>query len=92
MNRTRFLGYSALLAGSTKLGCAPPGGTPSETPRAASDEPFELHEATVADLQQGMESGRWTARSITEELLAIAYAYEQATKHRKPREFLPMLA
>jgi len=69
MNRRRFLGYSALLASSTKLGCVS-GEAPNETPPLAGDEPFELHEATVADLQQGMESGRWTARSITEAYLA----------------------
>jgi len=72
MNRRRFLGYTAfgsatLLSGSAPFGCAP-GEVPSDAP--AGDEPFELHEATVADLQAGMESGRWTARSITEAYLA----------------------
>jgi amidase len=72
MNRRRFLGYTAfgsatVLSGSAPFGCAP-GEVPSDAP--AGDEPFELHEATVADLQQGMESGRWTARSITEVYLA----------------------
>jgi len=72
MNRRRFLGYTAfgsatLLSGSAPFGCAP-FEVPSDAP--AGDEPFELHEATVADLQQGMESGRWTARSITEAYLS----------------------
>ncbi len=34
--------------------------------RQTGNEPFELHEATVAELQEGMESGRLTARSIAE--------------------------
>ena len=38
--------------------------------RQTGNEPFELHEATVAGLQEGMESGRRTARSITELYLA----------------------
>jgi hypothetical protein len=78
MNRgyTAF-GSATVLSGSAPFGCAPfeaPGDAP------ASDEPFELHDATVADLQAGMESGR-----------AIAYSYEQATQHRKPPELLPTL-
>ncbi|HEY7700275.1 MAG TPA: amidase family protein, partial [Vicinamibacteria bacterium] len=76
MNRRRFLGYSALLAGATQVRCAP-GETPEKTPPAKSEAPFELHEATVADLQQGMESGKWTARSITEAYLARIDALNQ---------------
>lgn len=83
MNRRRFLGYTAfgsatVLSGSVPFGCAP-GETPSDTSRSqtAGDEPFLLHEATVADLQQGMESGRWTARSITESYLARIEALDR---------------
>jgi amidase len=36
----------------------------------ASERPFALAEATIADLQEGMRSGKWTARSITEAYLA----------------------
>ena len=32
--------------------------------------PFELEEATISDLQQGMASGKYTARSITEKYVA----------------------
>jgi hypothetical protein len=32
--------------------------------------PFELEEATIADLQQRMQSGRATARSLAEQYLA----------------------
>ena len=36
----------------------------------AAPAPFELEEATIADLQEGMQSGRWTARSLVEAYLA----------------------
>jgi len=74
MNRRRFLGYSA--AGSAGLLAGPTGCGPVDSPDASSEnddaEPpaaFELDEATVADLQEAMESGRHTARSITEAYL-----------------------
>ncbi|HXV63440.1 MAG TPA: amidase [Vicinamibacteria bacterium] len=75
MDRRRFLGYSALgsatLVTST-FGCAPAERTTSEGSSQAppaGEEPFELHEATVAELQEGMSSGRLTARSIAEAYL-----------------------
>jgi amidase len=38
-----------------------------ECPAAAGDvKPFELDEITIADLQEGMKSGRFTARSLVE--------------------------
>lgn len=37
---------------------------------AAAEHPFELAEATIADLQEGMRTGKWTARAITEAYLA----------------------
>ena len=36
-----------------------------EGPEKSTDE-FELNELTIDELQQGMESGRYTSRSITE--------------------------
>jgi len=42
----------------------------SGNPGAKGDvPPFELDEITISDLQQGMQSGRYTARSITEKYL-----------------------
>jgi amidase len=80
MNRRRFLGYSALggatlASGSIPFGCAP-AEPPSEEPKA--DAPFELLEATIADLQQGMQSGQLTARSITESYLARIEALDRS--------------
>src|SRR5690349_4852449 len=37
---------------------------------ASAPPPFDLEEATIADLQQRMQSGRDTARSLTEKYLA----------------------
>ncbi len=77
MNRRQFLGYSALLAGFAVFGCTTPAETPSVAPAPAREE-FELLEVTVADLQEGMESGRWTARSITEAYLARIEAIDRS--------------
>jgi amidase len=75
MNRRRFLGASAL--GGAGLLATQPGCTSPEVTREAAlpppvtgNEPFELHEATIASLQDAMRSGRHTARSITELYLA----------------------
>jgi amidase len=78
VNRRRFLGYSALLALSTSLRCAPPEAPAPATATAPEREPFELLEAAVADLQEGMASGRWTARSITEAYLARIEAIDRS--------------
>ncbi len=47
----------------------PAAGTP--TPRRPDiPPPFELEEATIAQLQDGMRSGKWTARSLAQAYLA----------------------
>lgn len=71
MERREFL-QSALTAG-TAAGLAPAViGRPA--PRAvgpsAQARGFELEEATVASLQEGMTSGRWTSRGLVEQYLA----------------------
>ncbi|MGH7588719.1 MAG: amidase [Gemmatimonadota bacterium] len=75
MKRRTFLG-SGLAAGA--LGTLRPRdllGSPPARQTHAPGHPltppdFELEEATIADLQQGMESGQHTARSLTEAYLA----------------------
>ncbi len=42
----------------------------SRRPPAPAQEGFELEELTIAQLQEGMRSGRWTARSLAEQYLA----------------------
>src|SRR5690242_18526781 len=76
IGRRGFLRYGAIggalaLAGPIVSGCgsdAQPDGshtalphTPSQTP-----PPFELEEATVAELQDAMRSGKYTAHAITQ--------------------------
>jgi amidase len=73
MNRRRFI-RSSLVAGSIgAYGCS---SSPQDTkpmndtgPAKTSVAPFELEETTVAALQEGMKSGKYTARSITERYL-----------------------
>jgi amidase len=52
-------------AGPTADSPAPP--SPSSHP---SPTPFELEEATIAELQEGMRTGRYTARQLAEQYLA----------------------
>jgi amidase len=52
------------------------GGAPG-TNGVDSVQPFELDEITIAQLQQGMASGEFTARSITEKYLARIDAIDQ---------------
>jgi amidase len=81
MNRRHFLGTSAL--GSAGLLASQSACAPAQVPDAVSPppvtgaEPFELHEATLDSLQEGMRSGRLTARRITELYLARIDALNQ---------------
>ena len=56
--------YPALAA--ARATAAPAG----EAQSAPSVKPFELDEITIADLQDGMKSGQFNARSLTEKYLA----------------------
>lgn len=57
------------LTGARALIASPP---PEAQPR-----PFELDEVTIADLQSGMGSGKYTSHSITEKYLARIYAIDK---------------
>src|SRR3954454_414637 len=59
---------SALAAAGPLFGSAAAGA--AEPVRGTTPSPFELEETTVAALQEGMKSGRHTARSIVEAYLA----------------------
>ena len=48
------------------------------SPAPAVDRPFDLAEATIADLQQAMQSGKLTARSIAEKYLARIEAIDRS--------------
>src|SRR5438876_215315 len=70
MDRRRFITQS-LIAGSIGVaGCSPAEQVQKQADAQAATNPasapFELDEATIASLQDGMKSGKYTARSITD--------------------------
>jgi len=69
MERREFLGKS--LAGGTALVVlSQVGEAAAASVKDAPQVPsFEMEEVTIAELQKGMESGKWTARAITEAYL-----------------------
>ncbi len=80
VNRRGFLN-SGVLTGMAAAGLhsvSLAGEAAADTVERAAIKPFEFGETTVADLQQGMQSGRLTARSITEKYLA---RIEEVDKH-----------
>jgi amidase len=69
--RRRFLQTSALAGVSAAILPALAGASDVPCPASAPEiKPFELDEITIANLQAGMASGKFTARSITEKYLA----------------------
>jgi len=75
MDRREFL-QSAVLAGAVR-GVAEIKGEADQAP--GSQVPaFELEEATIATLSEGMSSGKWTARGITEQYLTRIAAVDRA--------------
>ena len=76
MDRRDFVRLGA-LAGAVAIGGRPLAGQTMSVGSASTGgkerfaiSPFDLEEATLADLQAGMSSGRMTARSITEQYIA----------------------
>src|SRR5260370_7368679 len=64
MDRRRFLEYATASGALVALG--PASRVPAVARRLdrAAAPPFELEEATIADLQAGMNSGKYSARSL----------------------------
>ena len=71
MRRRDFLRYGALS--SAAVAAAPRSSVPAFAPAPA----FELDELTIADLQQGMRAGRYTARGLCERYLARITALDR---------------
>ena len=67
MKRRTFLQVTLLGWGAALSRTAQP---PSSRPAPFAVKPFDLEEVTTADLQAGMKSGQYTARSIAEKYLA----------------------
>ena len=76
--RRRFLQTSVLGGMTAALLPALAGARELATSTRAPDvKPFELDEMTIADLQAGMSSGKFTARSITEKYLTRIEAIDK---------------
>src|SRR5580698_3444931 len=72
-SRRRFLQTALTTGGTVALFPALGAGrvvTPPAESAAPDIKPFELEEITIAELQDGMRSGRFTARSLVEKYLA----------------------
>src|SRR5579859_5531930 len=67
-SRRRFLQAGLLGGAAAVTGPAFAGDNPS--PAAPRVKPFELDEVTLTDLQDGLKSGKHTARSLVEKYLA----------------------
>ena len=70
LDRRRFLGSAVLGLTAVAVG-GPLAASPSPDQAAPESrpQPFELDEATVAQLQEGMRSGKWSASQIAEAYL-----------------------
>ena len=67
LSRRVFLGGTAAATALVTLDSHAQAPAPAPAPASKA---FELEEATVADLQAGMQSGRYTAQALTERYLA----------------------
>ena len=67
INRREFLRYGTLAAVATAVDRGAP--TRLSQPLLVTPPAFDLAEATIAELQQGMRSGRYTARALCEQYL-----------------------
>ncbi len=77
-DRRRFL--QAGLVGSLAAVTTPASGSATAAdapPPEGTVKPFELDEASVIDLQEGLDSGKHTARSLTEKYLARIEAIDK---------------
>jgi amidase len=70
MNRRRFISSSLIAGALGACGCSPVPTTDQNQPDGARTSlpvsSFELDEMTIGSLQDGMKSGKYTARKITE--------------------------
>jgi amidase len=82
LDRRDFLRAGAVAVAATAFDVTGAESHPIDAPRRllapASQAAFELEETTIAALQDGMRSGRYTARSITEQYLARMDAIDKA--------------
>jgi amidase len=73
---SRLLGRRSFLAAGAAAMAAAPGMAAASVP-ASEEKPFELNELTIEQLQEGLQSGRFTCRSLTEKYLARIEAIDR---------------
>jgi len=82
LDRRDFLRAGAVAVAATAFDVTTGESRPIDAPRRllapARQAAFELEETTIAALQEGMRSGRFTARSIAEQYLARMDAIDKA--------------
>ena len=76
MKRREFVGAS-IAGGMIATGRGPAAVLTTEIATRPSIDNFELNEITVAALQEGFRSGRWSARSVTELYLSRIEAVDR---------------
>src|SRR2546421_573178 len=69
MNRRDFLQFSALATAQLTVGCAATRPSAKAPPSVGTAKPFEYEEATIAQLQAAMNSGKETAASLAKKFL-----------------------
>jgi amidase len=83
LTRRGFLQVGALAAAAgaaaqvPSLSLAQGPMSPEQSGGGRAAPPFELEEATIQQIQDGMRSGRWTSRSVTEAYLARIAAMDR---------------
>lgn len=86
LSRQAGFAIAASLSSSLSVSAA----NPRTNSFAGLDDSFELAEATIADLQDGMKSGKWTAKSLAEKYLTRMEAIDrQGPKLRSVIEVNP---
>ena len=72
LSRREFMQYAAVtgLAATTPLVASPTATNPSPPPRIPIPAPFELEEATIQQLQDGLRTGQYTSRRLCQLYLA----------------------
>src|ERR1039458_10329450 len=76
LNRRTFL-RGGMLTGAVAAASPLMGQPPAVRDSTHATPPFEFDEMTIATLQEGMKSGRFTARSVTEKYLARTQAIDK---------------
>jgi len=77
MERRALLRGAACAGAAALVEVVDPGKSAARPEPVPAPPPFELEEITIADLQSGMKSGRYTARAITEAYLGRIEALDR---------------